>query len=282
MGSYSSLEVKEYPIFSTKYTVDPKVMTVFREGDKKIYTRRIADRNPLVWGNIDDNSIETAYVYSTTVEYAKQRLEVMGFTLEKAKGEFNSGLQDILDDVKNEYPAENDDKENVRFLHSERKKELALLSRYTFEKWTRTFRTIIESKIAPWIKNEEKQRYSPLIRLVLDEDDSHFYHGFPFTDIRYFLRAVLEIVDNKNSLILDITELVDAGEYNGNEELCKLMMEDFSEQYVASSPIIVLTEGCHLIRGFCKRLFHCFIHNFSNTIILLILVFRTWKVELLT
>jgi len=106
-----------------------------------------------------------------------------------------------------------------------------------------TFRILIERRIPPWTNLSEKEKLSPLLRFVIDDDGIDFYHGFPISDIRYFLRAVMEVADSKDELVLDITDLVHAGEYTGNEELSKIVVEDFSEQYVASSAIIVLTEG---------------------------------------
>ncbi|MBA7628037.1 hypothetical protein ES703_35507 [subsurface metagenome] len=235
MGSYSSLEICGYPLWSTKYSVDQMIMTLFRESDKKIYEQRIADRNPLVWGvDIEaGDDTETVYQYSICGEYAAQRLDVMGFTLDKAKEKFNEGVKAEIDN----------DLIIPEILRSEREKKARLLSQYTFEKWMDTFRLLIERKIPPWASSNEKEKLSPLLRFVLDDDDTYFYHGFPVSDIRYFLRAVLEVVDSTDELVLDITELVHAGEYTGTEELSKIVIAEFSEQYVASSAIIVLTEG---------------------------------------
>lgn len=213
------------------------IMTLFRESDKKIYERRIADRNPLVWG-VDTEAgddTETVYQYSICVEHAAQRLDVMGFTLDKAREQFDEGVKARIDDIASELSV-------PEILRLEREKETWLLSQYTFEKWMDTFRCLVEKNLTPWIHSSEKGKLSPLLRYVLDIDVG-FYHGFPVSDIRYFLRAVLEVVDPTDKVMLDITELVHAGEYTGTEELSEIAIAEFSEQYVASSAIIVLTEG---------------------------------------
>lgn len=237
MGSYSYLEISSYPLWSTKYDVDPIIMTLFRESDKKIYERRIADRNPLIWG-VDTQAgddTETVYEYSICTEHAAQRLDTMGFTLSKAKEQFDMGVKARVDDIAVDLLV-------PEILRVEREKEARLLSQYNFVKWMDTFRLLVEKKLVPWMNSSEKRKLSPLLRYVLDIDVG-FYHGFPISDIRYFLRAVLEIFDSTDKVVLDITDLVDAGEYTGTEELSKIAIAEFSEQYVASSTIIVLTEG---------------------------------------
>jgi len=237
MGSYSYLEIGGYPLWSTKYGVDPAIMTLFRESDKKIYERRIADRNRLIWG-VDTQAgddTETVYEYSICAEHAAQRLDVMGFTLSKAKEQFDMGVKARVDDIAVDLLV-------PEILRVERGKEARLLSQYNFVKWMDTFRLLVEKRLVPWMNSSEERKLSPLLRYVLDIDGG-FYHGFPVSDIRYFLRAVLEIFDSTDKVVLDITELVRAGEYEDTEELSKIVIAEFSEQYVASSAIIVLTEG---------------------------------------
>lgn len=238
MGSYSSLEICGYPLWSTQYGVEPMIMTIFRESDKQIFERRIADRNPLVWGvdNEAGDDTETVYQYSICVEHAAQRLDIMGFTLDKAREQFDEGVKARIDDIASELSV-------PEILRLEREKEARLLSQYTFEKWMDTFRQVIKRKLTKRTNENEREEGSPLISFVLDNDYGDFYHGFPICDIRYFLRAVLEIADYKDNVVLDITDLVDGGYYTSTEELTRIALAEFSEQYVASSTIIVLTEG---------------------------------------
>ena len=211
-------------------------MTLFRESDKTKYERRIDTRNPLIWGiyGSDKDETEVSYIYSICAEHAIQRLNVMGFTLSKAKEQFDEGLQRIIGDITDLIlpgPLENWYEEEARFL-----------SQYTFEKWMDTFSQVIRRKLTKWTNENENEEASQLIRFVLD-NDGDFLFGFPPTDIRYFLRAVLELVDPSDSIILDITELVDSGDFTGEEELAKDAISGFSEEFVASSTILILTEG---------------------------------------
>ena len=89
MGSYTELTVAGYPLVTSKSEVVPEVMTIFRETDRRVFTRRVSDRNPLVWGapDPDNQEIETAIEYSCPAHQAIDRLDVMGFSIRRVRGE---------------------------------------------------------------------------------------------------------------------------------------------------------------------------------------------------
>ncbi|PSW27178.1 hypothetical protein C9I94_04200 [Photobacterium swingsii] len=87
MGSYTELYVDNHPVLSSKSYVYSEVMTIFSESDKVTEKRKVSQRNPLVWGVIDDHSYEVTHEYVTTVGKAIDRLEIMGFNLERSLGE---------------------------------------------------------------------------------------------------------------------------------------------------------------------------------------------------
>jgi hypothetical protein len=229
MGSYTDLEIAGYPVWTQKSYVDPVIMTLFRETDKRIYKRRVSERNPLVWGVLKNKKLETAYEYSIETGLAAHRLDVMGFTLKKAKEQFEQDVSRIKDKTEAE---------------SENSKESAFLSKYTFNKWAKTFRALMEAGITRWHEGHgDGLEAAPLIRFIFDEHEEEFYLGFPISDVRYFIRAALALVDPGEKLVLDLTELIHAGYYDGSEQLTKIAGAEFSSAYIASSTIIVLTEG---------------------------------------
>jgi hypothetical protein len=102
MGSYTDLTVGGYPILETKSYASSEALTIFRESDKIISERRLAERNVLVWGvpdKEDQDEAETAFVYRASVSVVKDRLNVMGFTLARIEADFYS----IRDAKINEY-----------------------------------------------------------------------------------------------------------------------------------------------------------------------------------
>lgn len=90
MGSYCELYIADYPVFSSKSYVSPAVMTMFRENDKAIFQRRFGERNQVEWGHFDpeDDDLETAVEYRAKVKDLRQRLDIIGFSLDRVRSEF--------------------------------------------------------------------------------------------------------------------------------------------------------------------------------------------------
>src|SRR5450759_3483919 len=98
MGTYCELYVADYPVFPSKSQVEPLVMTMFRETDKRIFDRKCIERNQIGWGHADWNpdEVESVVEYSATVAQVRDRLRVMGFTLHQAEADFLSSKQSHL------------------------------------------------------------------------------------------------------------------------------------------------------------------------------------------
>ncbi|WP_237673477.1 HEPN/Toprim-associated domain-containing protein [Vreelandella profundi] len=96
MGTYTDFSIAGYPLISSKSAVVSEAMTVFRESDKKVFTRKLGDRNPLVWGDVfadEADEIETATIYACGTDEIIDRLEVMGFTINRVRCDFESGRE---------------------------------------------------------------------------------------------------------------------------------------------------------------------------------------------
>ena len=102
MGSYTDLTVASYPIITSKSAVVPEAMTIFRETDRRVFTRRVSERNSLVWGEphcMDDEETETAIEYACETGKAIDRLNVMGFTMRRVREEFEIGRQSEMEEM---------------------------------------------------------------------------------------------------------------------------------------------------------------------------------------
>lgn len=95
MGTYTELYLEDYPILTTVSYVDPEVMTLFTESDKRVFMRKVGDRNSLVWGVITENpdEVETVHHYQSSVQNAIDRLEIMGYTMNFARDDFNMAVK---------------------------------------------------------------------------------------------------------------------------------------------------------------------------------------------
>src|SRR5213593_406209 len=101
MGTCTELTIADYPVISSKSAVIPEVMTVFRETDRHVFTRRVAERNALVWGepgDPNDDETETVIEYSCETGKVIDRLNVMGFTLGRVREDFETGGRAELDE----------------------------------------------------------------------------------------------------------------------------------------------------------------------------------------
>src|SRR4051794_27434309 len=90
MASAHHLIISDCVIFEAYREVGPDTMILFRERDKRVFERRISERNEMAWGPADEASdeVELAFEYRATAKEVRQRLEIMGFTIAKAEIDF--------------------------------------------------------------------------------------------------------------------------------------------------------------------------------------------------
>jgi len=209
-------------------------MTIFRESDKRVYSRKVSERNQYYWGHLEkDDETEIAYQYANIVRNIKQRLEIMGFTLNRVKNEF-----DLLKKQKIEGLHSNLE-EAIKDLEAIWEEELRLLESSSFDDFLSSFKEIIDRKL--FLSSRLSDNEKPLIRYIIGNEGA-FYHNFPCYDFRSFLRAVLEVSPEESLVVQDITELVNAGYYDPDDEVCELAIEELLGDPI-SEKIIILTEG---------------------------------------
>lgn len=241
MGSYTDLCLDDYPLLNTKSYVDPTVMTIFRESDKIVGIRKLSERNKLVWGKIEEEDTETFYVYTNTVDCIRKRLEIMGFTLSKIKEVFSQGIKQKIEEFQRMEGFLGD-----HFPKDHYKEKVSLLNKLTFEKWLTIVANIKEKKLLSY---NLPQDIDKLTNFMFDMEfhryqDCVFYFGFPVNnDIRYLIRAFLEICPSGSMVTQDITEIVDAGYYEPKDEVCNIAINSLLDSYAIDEKIIVLTEG---------------------------------------
>jgi len=235
MGSYCELYIADFPIFSSKSYVYPVVMTLFREIDKAVYERRVAERNPIEWGHIeaDVDEIETVVEYRAPAKHVIQRLNVLGFTLDRVREEFQETKAAEVQKLR-EWSDDDD--------HYLWREDIAVLESTTLEDYLKAFRTILDSGVHPLYYLKRFPDASQLIKYILKESEE-FHWGFPCLDIRCFFRALLEIAPDESLVVQDLTEVVYAGYYDKDDKVCTLALQELIGDYPTNSKIIILTEG---------------------------------------
>jgi HEPN/Toprim N-terminal domain 1 len=236
MGTYTHLEVAGYPLWETKSHVDPKAMSIFRESDRVLRMRFVSERNSLIWGGSETgkDETETAVLYSCSVTQARDRLSVMGFTLERVRREFESIRRQEIEKY-DAWGAESDD--------GAWDQEIDFLSQLDFETYSDALRRVIAGGLQPLrFGNQADAKHDSVVRYILS-DSEEYWLGFLCSDIRPLIRLACELVDPQARVVQDVTDLVEGGYYSRDQEICSEAVWSLSQDHPESSSRIILTEG---------------------------------------
>jgi hypothetical protein len=238
MGTYTDLSVAGYPLINSKSAVVPEAMTVFRESDKRVFARRLGERNPLVWGDSyadEADEVETATMYVSSTDAVIARLEVMGFTINRTRREFESGRQAELA-MYQEWAKEDPDPPWFA-------EKVKLIEALSFDAYLRALRQVLSDRLRPRpFDDHEKPGLSAAVRYILDDNDDYLF-GFFASDIRCLIRAVCEVAPKPSEVIQDITDLVDGGYYAPEAPVCQQSIDSLTFGHLENANRIVLTEG---------------------------------------
>lgn len=187
MGSYCQLYIAEYPVFSSKSYVSPAVMTMFREGDKALFRRRFSERNQVEWGHVEpeDEDFETAVECRAKVKDLRQRLDIIGFSLARARSEFEEVKSAEIEKLK-EWSKDDD--------HSLWDDTIKVLEGNSFEEYMAAYKDILSSNIHPVYYLKENESASELIKYMLKDNDEFFWAFLVLISgafLEYYLRSPL-------------------------------------------------------------------------------------------
>lgn len=236
MGTYTELYLEDYPILTTVSYVDPEVMTLFTESDKRVFMRKVGDRNSLVWGVITENpdEIETVHHYQSSVQNAIDRLEIMGYTMNFARDDFNMAVknkQQIIIEMLNYEPLD------------EYQEELSFLQDVSINDFIEGFRDIRSKKVPNSPSTVIDEFKLTRAGKYLLEGNKGWMLNFPCDDTRTYIRILLESCSPESSIIQDITDVTVAGYYDIEDEVRNDSIEILLSGAATNSKIIVLTEG---------------------------------------
>jgi hypothetical protein len=242
MGNYYALELfsgdKRQIFFSEKGLPPSEFLTVFRPCD------RAYPSFPSGVEDSDDRYIPS-HAYVVSVAKLTERLEVMGFTVQRLEENVKRCLkadQTELDQRDEYYEQEGTMPSYCRKLKRQRR----TLEQFTLRRWVnsmRYFRT--REGLSPFlVPKSSRKEFTSLQRHILnaDEDYEGYDFGLPVSDLRYLLRAVLLCADADENVFLDLTEV--EGDYfaEGDEPAQEALAETIRVGRVCEK-ILVLTEG---------------------------------------
>lgn len=235
MESYCEVYLSGYQIDTSKSYVNPFYCIIFNEADKRV---RIVSYEDYYTEPFDETGLVPAYEYAATVAVIKQRLELLGYSLEESKKIFAEGLKKEIAYFEELFRENNDGFEAHHITH------LSALLEKGFDYWLIVLRGIIQGNLHDWdLDNLCDRDKDDLKNFILDLNGEDFWLGYPDLTIGNFLRAALEAVDEQDELILDITSLISAGYYQPDELICQTTAYAHISSTIAFQKIIILTEG---------------------------------------
>ena len=235
MGSYSTFSIGGREISSVKNGIDPIVMTLFRPAEKRVQVTPYRDLYPDEEPD-EDSPAEVAVVqYCATAGVLRDRLNMMGFTLDFCRREFASGLESLIEGRRKGWPESS-------FSKKADETELPILERLTFEAWLSGFSLIMAQALEITFSPDEQRADLPFpVSWMLYS--MHSFYGFPSGDSRVFLLAALEVTPPSAAAVQDLTELVESGLYDTEDDLIEYAEYLITANFLTTHRTIVLTEG---------------------------------------
>lgn len=242
MGSYCELYISKFLIATTKNEVDPFLLSIFQPEDLVEFNRKVGDRFKLLYGRDDEvDENERAIQYVSTAKNLKDRLNVIGFTMNKVEEAFENSKEESVERLK-EWLADPNFKSS-QSMTNKLNTELELLKNSSLSDFLEASKEIIENENG--FTHDEKTTISknPVVNYLLEE--RYGLNKFPYDyDQRTLLRAVLELAKPEERITYDITELVEAGYYEDDlESVYDEVIESVTYDYEIGDKFIILTEG---------------------------------------
>lgn len=269
MGLYYSLhfvsESDNQIILCEKGLPPPALMTAFRPSD-----RLLAD----IPSPVEDEAVFyiPEHKYCVAVPKLIERLEVMGFTIPAVKRDLQQCLKGLLDDLGRQIeeaaasasryttaweetePDEVSDSEfepeRIAVSPSQHERYLQRRQRlfrgFTLKRWVKSFsdlrvRGMLHSSRAP----KDLAGFSHLQRYMLKgkRELEQYEFGFPTSDLRFLLRAMLACAGSDEHVVLDVSELVRVYDFgNGWQPVAEALAQNIRLGRTCEK-ILVLTEG---------------------------------------
>lgn len=219
MGSYCSLHLGPYEIFSFKSAVPDSLVALFQDSDLVTAT-----------GQGADDEIAIDYIISRDV--ALTRLALLGFSQLAAEARFS----DWLNSERARWESYSVD-QNWDFA----KPVQAALEALTFEGW----RSRVPSAIAHHFDGDELEDVADQHMRAGKDGDWLFFDGYGSL---FTLRAILDASPRIEQLRLDIAELVTNGWVAEDGKLCSARRAEDATLPRALAPVVILAEGSSDIR----------------------------------
>jgi hypothetical protein len=233
MGAYAECWLDSLHVGSTKYDFDFRLMQLFRHSDKRVHKSAVknlpASLSTWIDGEEPDRVVQVVY-YSAPVAMIKDRLELQGYTLSTVKKAFMRNIQAQAKEYSEPTEGMEDYYEN----------RVRLLKSVDVGKWLVALEQIKKSSRGTPTRHSSYESEVNLEEFMLDDEQ---WYGYSGADLYIPLRLALETCKGTENLVYDLTDLVQQGYLNKNEDCVAISSELAAGEYASRSKIIVLTEG---------------------------------------
>jgi hypothetical protein len=209
-------------IISFSFEVPNELVSVFTEQDK---TEEKEDQ---------DGEIYSRWVYKAPVSLIRERLEIMGFSAAVTTSELESFVNTQIKQLEALLAGTSDTLFAKRW-----KRQLRVLRNATPSRWIEALTRLIGEQ---WVNSGFiHRRLSSLERCLFD--DKLQLVQIPFSDMRLFLRACLDLFYDSESVKFDFTSAEDEFGLTYDAEIVNTAVDELRLPAKALEKILVLTEG---------------------------------------
>ena len=244
MGSYAQCMLGNMVIGVSKNDIDPELISLFDEKDKVVldsFTPDISTNLSSYSSDFREDPNFRVVYYETTREKIRDRLDVMGYTLDTSKIAFQHWIDLEKESIIRSITHWENGKNNIpKSLLNLYEKKSQVLSKLTPDLWLKNLDTIqsLGLESANFQGGESGQD-----NIYIDFMLSTGFFGYSGYDICVPLRLAIEICNDAQKLIYDLTDLIAAGYFEVEEDFLEYGSYIETEKFASKSKIIVLTEG---------------------------------------
>lgn len=229
----------------SKNSIDPEFISLFDKTDKVVLDSVSSSAIPPFLRSyssefIGEPSFRIVY-YETSLEIVRDRLDVMGYTLDTSRMAFQNSISLALEAMnQHKRELENDKGNPMSSLIELYDMKSKILKKLTPELWLRNLKSIqsLGLKSSYFHGNQDRHNDEDIDYML-----SNYLYGYPDSDFFVPLRLAIEAFNDDQKLIYDLTDVIGAGYFDIEEDFLEYSQFPASNEFAWKSKIIVLTEG---------------------------------------
>jgi len=173
----------------------------------------------------------------------------MGFSLDGARRKFENGVVEFIEkakDYSSKYTLEAEELKDAPIFNPFNPKAVSFFENYTFDLWSKLIKEIFDKKLRR-ISSDDKvtiKNLNPYLHYILEwRFDDNDVLGFPGYGDMYMYRAMVEVVDPNDPVILEFSSLVDWVEpenYTCNPPKSVIMTEGTTDKRILEETLKIL------------------------------------------